>query len=90
MVGNVSSTGIAELTECALPSVPNKSKSASRCRVLLGHLGTSPRQNPIYIHLHRPIKKRDADIIYIAGPGPGGLPPLSIVAYEFGAAFVLD
>ena len=36
---------------------------------LLGHWGTSPGQNLIYIHLNRVIKKHDANIIYIAGPG---------------------
>ena len=36
---------------------------------LLGHWGTSPGQNLIYIHLNRLIKEHDANIIYIAGPG---------------------
>ena len=36
---------------------------------LLGHWGTSPGQNFIYIHLNRLIKEHDADIIYISGPG---------------------
>jgi xylulose-5-phosphate/fructose-6-phosphate phosphoketolase len=35
---------------------------------LLGHWGTSPGQNLIYIHLNRLIKEHDANIIYIAGP----------------------
>ena len=39
---------------------------------LLGHWGTSPGQNLIYIHLNRLIKEHDADIVYIAGPGHGG------------------
>ena len=39
---------------------------------LLGHWGTSPGQNFIYIHLNRLIKEHDADIIYISGPGHGG------------------
>jgi hypothetical protein len=39
---------------------------------LLGHWGTSPGQNLIYIHLNRLIKEHDANIIYIAGPGHGG------------------
>src|ERR1017187_2214633 len=34
---------------------------------LLGHWGTSPGQNFIYIHLNRLIKEHDADIIYISG-----------------------
>jgi xylulose-5-phosphate/fructose-6-phosphate phosphoketolase len=39
---------------------------------LLGHWGTSPGLNLIYIHLNRLIKDRDADVIYLAGPGHGG------------------
>jgi xylulose-5-phosphate/fructose-6-phosphate phosphoketolase len=35
----------------------------------LGHWGTSPGQNFIYIHLNRLIKEHDADIIYISGSG---------------------
>src|SRR5271154_5580173 len=41
---------------------------------LLGHWGTSPGQNLIYIHLNRLIKAHDANFIYIAGPGHGGAP----------------
>ncbi len=39
---------------------------------LLGHWGTSPGLNLIYVHLNRLIKKKDANIIYITGPGHGG------------------
>ena len=39
---------------------------------LLGHWGTTPGLNFIYVHLNRVIKKDDLDIIYIAGPGHGG------------------
>jgi xylulose-5-phosphate/fructose-6-phosphate phosphoketolase len=39
---------------------------------LLGHWGTTPGQNFIYVHLNRVIKKYDLDMIYIAGPGHGG------------------
>jgi xylulose-5-phosphate/fructose-6-phosphate phosphoketolase len=39
---------------------------------LLGHWGTSPGLNFIYVHLNRAIKKYDLDIIYITGPGHGG------------------
>ncbi|HEU4995326.1 MAG TPA: phosphoketolase family protein [Gemmatimonadaceae bacterium] len=39
---------------------------------LLGHWGTSPGQNLIYVHLNRLIVERDADFIYLAGPGHGG------------------
>jgi xylulose-5-phosphate/fructose-6-phosphate phosphoketolase len=40
--------------------------------MLLGHWGTTPGQNFIYVHLNRVIKKYDLDMIYIAGPGHGG------------------
>ena len=40
--------------------------------VLLGHWGTTPGQNFIYVHLNRVIKKYDLDMIYISGPGHGG------------------
>lgn len=39
---------------------------------LLGHWGTSPGLNFIYVHLNRLIKQEDANVIYLAGPGHGG------------------
>ncbi|MBH8576900.1 phosphoketolase family protein [Nostocaceae cyanobacterium CENA369] len=39
---------------------------------LLGHWGTTPGLNFIYVHLNRVIKKYDLNAIYIAGPGHGG------------------
>ena len=39
---------------------------------LLGHWGTTPGLNFIYVHLNRVIKAYDANMIYIAGPGHGG------------------
>jgi xylulose-5-phosphate/fructose-6-phosphate phosphoketolase len=39
---------------------------------LLGHWGTTPGLNFIYVHLNRVIKKRDLNAIYITGPGHGG------------------
>ncbi|NJM70759.1 MAG: phosphoketolase family protein [Scytonema sp. RU_4_4] len=39
---------------------------------LLGHWGTTPGLNFIYVHLNRIIKKYDQNMIYIAGPGHGG------------------
>src|SRR5258705_3590837 len=39
---------------------------------LLGHWGTTPGLNFIYVHLNRVIRKNDLDMIYIAGPGHGG------------------
>jgi xylulose-5-phosphate/fructose-6-phosphate phosphoketolase len=40
--------------------------------MLLGHWGTTPGQNFIYVHLNRVIKKFDMDMIYMSGPGHGG------------------
>jgi xylulose-5-phosphate/fructose-6-phosphate phosphoketolase len=39
---------------------------------LLGHWGTTPGQNFIYVHLNRAIKHYDLNMIYISGPGHGG------------------
>lgn len=39
---------------------------------LLGHWGTSPGLNLVYVQLNRLIKERDADVIYLTGPGHGG------------------
>ena len=39
---------------------------------LLGHWGTTPGLNFIYLHFNRLIKKLDLNVIYIAGPGHGG------------------
>ena len=39
---------------------------------LLGHWGTSPGLNLLYVHLNRLIVEHDASIIYLAGPGHGG------------------
>jgi xylulose-5-phosphate/fructose-6-phosphate phosphoketolase len=39
---------------------------------LLGHWGTTPGLNFIYVHMNRVIKKFDLNAIYIAGPGHGG------------------
>ena len=40
--------------------------------MLLGHWGTTPGQNFIYVHLNRVIGKYDLDMIYVCGPGHGG------------------
>jgi xylulose-5-phosphate/fructose-6-phosphate phosphoketolase len=47
---------------------------------LLGHWGTTPGLNFIYVHMNRAIKKFDLNAIYIAGPGHGG-PGLVANAY---------
>ena len=40
--------------------------------LVVGHWGTTPGQNFIYVHLNRIIKKYDLNMVYIAGPGHGG------------------
>jgi xylulose-5-phosphate/fructose-6-phosphate phosphoketolase len=40
--------------------------------LVVGHWGTTPGQNFIYVHLNRIIRKNDLDMFYIAGPGHGG------------------
>jgi xylulose-5-phosphate/fructose-6-phosphate phosphoketolase len=40
--------------------------------LVVGHWGTTPGQNFIYVHLNRVIRKFDLDMFYVAGPGHGG------------------
>jgi xylulose-5-phosphate/fructose-6-phosphate phosphoketolase len=40
--------------------------------LVVGHWGTTPGQNFIYVHLNRVIKQCDLDMFYVAGPGHGG------------------
>jgi xylulose-5-phosphate/fructose-6-phosphate phosphoketolase len=47
---------------------------------LLGHWGTTPGLNFIYVHLNRVIKAQDLNMIYVIGPGHGG-PGLVANAY---------
>ncbi len=47
---------------------------------LLGHWGTTPGLNLVYVHLNRAIRERDLDAIYVTGPGHGG-PGLVANAY---------
>ncbi|HEX3613649.1 MAG TPA: phosphoketolase family protein [Sporichthyaceae bacterium] len=47
---------------------------------LLGHWGTTPGLNFIYVHLNRAIRRRDLSAVYVAGPGHGG-PGLVANAY---------
>ncbi len=47
---------------------------------LLGHWGTSPGLNMLYVHLNRAIKRDDLNMIYVIGPGHGGP---SLVAHAY-------
>ena len=40
--------------------------------LVVGHWGTTPGQNFIYVHLNRLIKEHDLNMLYVAGPGHGG------------------
>jgi xylulose-5-phosphate/fructose-6-phosphate phosphoketolase len=40
--------------------------------LVVGHWGTVPGQNFVYVHLNRVIKKYDLNMFYVAGPGHGG------------------
>jgi xylulose-5-phosphate/fructose-6-phosphate phosphoketolase len=47
---------------------------------LLGHWGTTPGLNFLYVHLNRVIREYDLNVMYITGPGHGG-PGLVANAY---------
>src|SRR5436853_3411974 len=49
---------------------------------LLGHWGTSPGLSLVYAHLNRLIRRTDANVVYIAGPGHGGPAILANVYLE--------
>src|SRR5690606_9489480 len=49
---------------------------------LLGHWGTSPGLNFIYVHLNRAIQKHDVDMIYVCGPGHGGAASVANTSLE--------
>jgi xylulose-5-phosphate/fructose-6-phosphate phosphoketolase len=54
---------------------PLLKKPLSRAHIkprLLGHWGTTPGLNFVYVHLNRVIKEHDLNVIYITGPGHGG------------------
>ena len=70
---------------------------------LVGHFGTTPGLNLLSAHLNRVIRQRDLSVLYVTGPGHGGVPshvapetPGSIheggelgyaLSHAFGAAF---
>ncbi len=53
---------------------------------LLGHWGTTPGLNFLYVHLNRVINKHDLSVLYVAGPGHGG--PAIVV--DLGTATTFD
>jgi xylulose-5-phosphate/fructose-6-phosphate phosphoketolase len=63
---------VGQIYLCDNPLMREPLKLEHIKRMLLGHWGTTPGQNFIYTHLNRVIKKYDADMIYMSGPGHGG------------------
>ncbi len=54
------------------PLLQKKLKFSDIKPKLVGHWGTVPGQNFIYVHLNRVIKKYNLNMIYVCGPGHGG------------------
>ena len=63
---------VGQLYLCNNPLLRKPLETSDIKSMLLGHWGTAPGQNFIYVHLNRVIKKYDLDMIYISGPGHGG------------------
>ncbi|WP_158801534.1 phosphoketolase [Acidisoma sp. L85] len=63
---------VGQIYLCANPLLREKLRVEHIKPRLLGHWGTSPGLNLIYVHMNRLIKKYDLDAIYMAGPGHGG------------------
>ena len=63
---------VGQLYLCDNPLLRDPLKPEHVKRMLLGHWGTTPGQNFIYVHLNRVINKYDLDMFYISGPGHGG------------------
>jgi xylulose-5-phosphate/fructose-6-phosphate phosphoketolase len=63
---------VGQLYLCGNPLLKHPLTLADVKHMLLGHWGTTPGQNFIYVHLNRVIKKYDLDMVYVSGPGHGG------------------
>jgi len=63
---------VGQLYLCNNPLLREPLKLAHVKLMLLGHWGTTPGQNFMYVHLNRVIKKFDLDMICVSGPGHGG------------------
>lgn len=64
--------GAAQLYLLDNPLLRNKLSYDDIKKKIVGHWGTVPGQNFVYVHLNRVIKKFDLDMILISGPGHGG------------------
>lgn len=67
---NYLSVGQIYLLDNPLLKTPLKEEHVKKR--LLGHWGTTPGLNFIYVHMNRVIKNHDLDAIFMAGPGHGG------------------
>lgn len=54
------------------PLLERPLKESDIKKKIVGHWGTIPGQNFVYVHLNRVIKKFDLDMLLISGPGHGG------------------
>jgi len=63
---------VGQIYLCANPLLRRPLALTDVKRMLLGHWGTTPGQNFIYVHLNRVIRQYDLDMIYVSGPGHGG------------------
>ncbi len=63
---------VGQLYLCGNPLLKRPLALTDIKHMLLGHWGTTPGQNFIYVHLNRIIKQYDLDMIYVSGPGHGG------------------
>src|SRR5258708_2838898 len=63
---------VGQIYLCDTPLLREPLKLAHVKRMLLGHWGTTPGQNFIYVHLNRIIKQYDLNMLYVSGPGHGG------------------
>ena len=73
---------VGQIYLCDNPLLKEPLKLEHVKRLLLGHWGTTPGQNFIYVHLNRIIKQYDLNMIYVSGPGHGGPALVSNVYLE--------
>nr|WP_261341189.1 hypothetical protein [Fimbriiglobus ruber] len=62
---------VGQIYLCDNPLLREPLKLSHVKQLLLGHWGTTPGQNFLYVHLNRVITKYDLNMIYISGPGHG-------------------
>jgi len=63
---------VGQIYLCDNPLLRRPLKLTDVKQLLLGHWGTTPGQNFIYVHLNRIINQYDLNMLYISGPGHGG------------------